>query len=74
LVLRLSEFSIVGGHIIWVRTTRGKGTEIEARLGTIFDEFFLLLGHTEHSVQWVVGMIFEVLQLLGGSYSSMDLA
>jgi hypothetical protein len=48
--------------------------KIEAGLGTIFEEFFLqLLGCTKQFVQQAVGMIFEVMHFLGGSYNSTDL-
>jgi hypothetical protein len=76
-VLRLSEFSVVGGRTVRMRTIRtgkGKGTKMEARLGTVFKEFLLLSGRTEQSIQQVVVTIFEVLQFLGGSYNNTDLA
>jgi hypothetical protein len=34
----------------------------------------LFLGHTEQSIQQIVGTVFEELPFLGGSYSSTDLA
>jgi hypothetical protein len=77
--LRLSEFSVVGGRTIRirtvciVRTAREKGTEIEAGLDTVFEEFLLLLARTEQFVQQAVGTVFEV-QFLGGPYNSTDLA
>jgi hypothetical protein len=38
------------------------------------EEFLLLLDHTEHSVHQVVGMVFEVIEFMGGSYNSTNLA
>jgi hypothetical protein len=67
----------VGGRTVRIRTvctSSGKGTKIEAGLGTVFKTVLLLLGRTEQSVQQAVCTFFEVLQFLGGPYSSTDLA